>query len=486
MDIEELAERDKSHIDQAQSRLDSSSLTDFMRGNGVKRLYEEIYADSGFGDLLADTRPTYYRKDSALASGYVAADTDPVIVFLKPSISHEGDLIDYTGMNSQHFLSQVANEQVIPVRAKARKYADNDFYRSFFDDWRHHPELSGRWPVFANPVEEALETDLVARDYWKPRAKELVDRYDLVGETVRPTPELPERVATKYLAERLTYLHAVGQDAIVDLVRGLLQRYQESLSSTGDRSQQHLNDAAMAAFFGSMIYSSPAFRSMGSTITMSRSDYANAVRWLNQIVDARRRQGSLERSLVGSLIEITAPISGSLLNLDDKARARLTVPENGRLNPASFEQMTNSETAYQSLAELTEVQHRHSDDLEDALSSGSFDSLSDSFEELREVRQNLREVKLEEVTAATDWLRTPINYASEIVGHLPTSLPTGGPAEMVTDLLTTDVTYDFFDAVIHAYQQKEIQRFVDEEPAMAMRGQIWESNYRWADRERLF
>lgn len=362
---------------------------------------------------------------------------------------------------------------------------DNQFYESLFDDWSHHPDLSGRYPLFANPIEEVLDRDVTTRDYWKPKAKELVDRFDLVGETVQPTDELPERVATRYLAERLTYLRAVKQDAVADLIRGLLQRYKDA-TTTDTNPQVHLDDAATAAFFGSMIYSSPVFRSMGSAITLSRSDYANAVRWLNRMVRARRKKDRLTRSLVRSLIEITAPISSSLLNLDDRARAKLTVPENGRLTPSSFDRVTNSETVYQTLEETTELQHRHSDNLGEALSSGTFDSLSDSFVELREVRTNLREVKLEEVTAAKDWIRTPINYASEIVGHLPSTGVGGGPAEAVIDLLTTDVTYNFFDAVIKAYKERDIQKFVNGKPAMTMRGRVWESDYRWAEQEQLF
>lgn len=485
MDVEKLAERDDKRLENARSLLDGSSLTEFMRGDDVKGLYEDIYADSGFGELIAATRPTYYRKDSALAAGYVTADADPVIVFLKPSLSHEGEFIDYTGMNTQFFLTQVAHDQVIPVRARAEKYAENPFYESLFDDWSHHPNLSGRYPLFANPVEEVLDQDVTTRDYWKPKAKELVDRFNLVGETVQPTDELPERVATRYLAERLTYLRAVKQDTVADLVRGLLQQYKDATTSDTN-PQTYLDDAAAAAFFGSMIYSSPVFRSMGSAITLSRSDYANAVRWLNRMVRARRETDRLTRSLIKSLIEITAPISSSLLNLDDRARAKLAVPEKGRLTPSSFDRMTNSETVYQTLEETTELQHRHSDKLGEALSSGTFDSLSDSFAELREVRANLQEVKVEEVTAAKDWIRTPINYASEIVGHLPSTGVGGGPAEAVIDLLTTDVTYDFFDAVIKAYQERDIQKFLDEKPAMAMRGRIWESDYRWAEQEQLF
>jgi hypothetical protein len=455
-----------------------------MRGDDVKRLYEEIYADSGFGELIATTRPTYYRKDSALAAGYVTTDADPVIVFLKPSLSHEGEFIDYTGMNTQFFLTQVASDQVIPVRAKAEKYVNNQFYESLFDDWSHHPDLSGRYPLFANPIKEVLDEDVTTRDYWKPKTKELVDRFDLVGETVQPTDELSERVATRYLAERLTYFRAVKQDAVADLIYGLLQRYKDA--TTSDTKQVYLDDAATAAFFGSMIYSSPVFRSMGSAITLSHSDYANAVRWLNRVVHARRENDRLTRDLVGSLIEITAPISSSLLDLDDRARAKLTVPENGRLTPSSFNRVTNNETVYQTLEETTELQHRHSDNLEEALSSGTFDSLSDSFAELREVRTNLRDVKLEEVTAAKDWIRSPINHASGIVGHLPSTGVGGGPAEAVFDLLTTDVTYDFFDAVIKTCQKRDIRRFPKENPEMTMRGRVWEADYRWAEQEQLF
>jgi hypothetical protein len=485
MDIETLAERDDEHVERARRLLDGPSLTDFIADDEVKGLYESIYADSGFGDVIAETRPTYYRKDSALAAGYAAADTDPVIVFLKPSITHESDLIDYTGMNTQFFLTQVAEGQIIPVRAKAEKYDDNPFYRSFFDDWRHHPELSGRYPVFANAVEEVLDRDFNEADFWKPKAKELAERFDLVGEMVQPTEELPERVATKYLAERLVYLRAVNQDTVADLVRGLLQRYHEARSGSAE-ARQYLEDAATAAFFGSMLYASPVFRSMGSSITLSRSDYANAVRWLNQVVETRRQRSRLTREFVGSLVEITAPISSSLLNLDDKARSRLTVPENGRLHPSAFDGLSNNETVARTLEETTSLQHRHADDLEAAMTSGSFDRLADSYEELREVRTNLRETKLEEVGAAKEWLRTPINYASEIVGHLPLSPVGGDPGEAVLNVLTSNQTYDFFDAVVRAYRQEEIQEFVERKPAMTMRGRVWESDYRWADRERLF
>lgn len=489
MDVEMLAEHDSEYIERARTQLSGPSLVDFMRDQDVKELYELIYADSGFGDLIADHRPTYYRKDSALAAGYAAVDTDPLLVFLKPSITSEDDLIEYTGMNTQFFLSQVAGDQVIPVRAKAEKYREKPFYESFFAEWRHHPELDGRYPIFGNAVEEVLDREFTDRDFWRPKAQELVREFDLVGETVRPTSELPERVATKYLAERLVYLRAVGQDALADSIRRQLRRYERSLDGTAN-SQLLLEDAAAMAFFSSMIYSAPVFRSMGSAITMSRSDYANAVEWLNSAVENRRRHGRFEgeggMQLLKSFIQLTSPISSSILNVGDDESARITVPHRGRLQSSNFDRMTNNETLLQSVERTTDVQHEHTEELESALVSGSFDSLSDSFDELREVRKNLRETKMEEIKSATDWLRTPINYASEVVGHLPSTPVPDDPAKFVLNCLTSPETYDFFDAVVEMYQQKRLESFVEKTPEMAMKGRVWESGYQWAERERLF
>jgi len=489
MDIETLAEQDAECIERARTYLSGPSLVDFLRDEDVKELYELIYATSGFGDLIADHRPTYYRKDSALAAGYAAVDTDPVIVFLKPSITSENDLIEYTGMNTQFFLSQVAADRIIPIRAKAEKYRGKPFYESFFEEWRHHPELDGRYPIFGNAVEEVLDRDFNDRDFWRPKAKELAHEFDLVGETVRPTSELPERVATKYLAERLVYLRAVGQDTLADAIRRQLRQYERSLSGSKN-SLLLLEDAAAMAFFSSMIYASPVFRSMGSTITMSRSDYANAVEWLNNAVEERRRRGRFEgeggMQSIKSFIQLTAPVSKSILDRGDEGSTRITVPRGGQLQASNFRRMSNNETVAQTIEQTTEVQHRHSDELEAALLSGSFGSLSDSFEELREVRKNLRKTKMEEITSATDWLRTPINYASEVVGHLPTTPVPDDPANFVLNSLTSSETYDFFDAVLEMYQQKQLESFVEETPEMAMKGRVWESGYRWAERERVF
>lgn len=489
MDVEALAEQDAECIERARTHLTGPSLVDFLRDEDIKQLYELIYATSGFGDLIADHRPTYYRKDSALAAGYAAVDADPVIVFLKPSIASEDDLIEYTGMNTQFLLSQVAEDRIIPIRAKAEKYRGKSFYESFFDEWRHHPELDGRYPIFGNAVEEVLDREFNDRDFWRPKAKELARDFDLVGETVRPTSDLPERVASKYLAERLVYLRAVGQDALVESIRRQLRRYERSLSGSKN-SQLVLEDAATMAFFSSMLYSSPVFRSMGSAITMSRSDYANAVEWLNGVVEERRRRGWFEgeggiESLKG-FMRLTAPISKSVLDRDEDGSTRITVPRGGRLQASNFRRISNNETVAQTIERTTEVQHRHADELEAALLSGSFGSLSDSFEELREVRTNLRETKMEEITTATEWLRTPINYASEVVGHLPSTPVPDDPAKFVLNCLTSSETYDFFDAVLEMYQRKQLESFVEETPEMAMKGRVWESGYRWAERERVF
>lgn len=486
MNIEKLTERDEAFIERTQSCLDNTSLVEFMQEDGIKELYEHIFSESGFGELIANSRPTYYRKDSALASGYAAADTDPVIVYLKPEINHEADLIDYTGLNKQFFLSQVAQDQIIPVRARGDEYRENEFYQSFFEDWRHHEEIGDRFPIFANPVEETIKSDVSSDKYWKSKAKEVANTFELAGESVQPTPELPSRPATKYLAERLIFLRAVNQESIIELIEGLLYEYKDSLSALNEPSQQYLDNAARAAFYGSMLYSAPIFKSMGSAITMSPTDYANAVDWLNTIVEERRERGALERSFISNLIEITAPVSSSLLNIDQKAKTRLTVPERGKLSQSGFNKLNNSEDVYETLEDTTELQHSHTDKMIEALSEGSFSGLSDSYDELRECRHNLHETKLEEVTAAKDWLQTRINYVSEVVGHLPRTPVDGGPAEFITNRLLSDTTWEFFDVVLEAYRNKDIQKFVDQQPTMAMKGRVWESSYEWAESPTIY
>ncbi|MBB6645910.1 hypothetical protein [Halobellus ruber] len=458
MDVEQLEEDDRQQKETARSFVeDRSDLTDLVTEGGLKGVYASIYGDTRWGGYIAESSPTYYRKDAAYASDYAAKDTQPVIVFLLPSISDEEGFREYTGMGREYFLEQVNERTVIPIRAGADVYRSNEFYETMFDRWDEvadgaHP------PLYANALEDAVAFQ---GKFWKSRAHDLVadDNYPrMLGESVRPDPDLDPRPATRYLAERLEYLDVAGRDIVVDAIELLLDEYQE----TGEKP--YLETAATVAFYAHEIFTAPIFYTMGSTVTFSRADYVESVEFINRVYEERENTPRVVRALA----RLSIPVSKMLLKRQQDARTLLPSPEEP-LSREEFHDLRHRERLADELETATEYERQFEESLTAAQLDGDIADLGDDFTELREIRQNALKTKLEEMTAINDWIETPVNFCAKVTAALPTTPITG-----VSDLVTSNETWEFVDAVNELIRTGRMKELYEGAETVQLQGQVWE------------
>jgi hypothetical protein len=219
----------------------------------LKSFYaQDIYPE--YKDLIIEKEPTYYRKGSGLARDYAYRSNNPVIVYLRPDIRDEDALYRYTGMETDLFLTQVKNNEIIPTRGLWTEYKDNDFYKEFFDKWETTEELAKKPPVFANVIESCL----IGEDFWRATATELEKKYPfLKNRMVKPVLELEPFDAVRFFAEKMSYLELIGMNDLTGDVKNLLKEYR----STQDSDK--LKNAEMIIFYAHQIFSAKPFYSFG-------------------------------------------------------------------------------------------------------------------------------------------------------------------------------------------------------------------------------
>jgi|APHM01.1.fsa_nt_gi hypothetical protein len=138
MDIEYLADRNRKSVMDARQVIKKHNGFDTITSEGaVKKIYASIHDNRGFADLLKQSEPTYYRRDTAKARDYIWYDYNPTIVFMPHWESSETGFKEYTGLDIDSFFTQVQNGSLIPVFGKAENY-DNDLFQELLINGRNN------------------------------------------------------------------------------------------------------------------------------------------------------------------------------------------------------------------------------------------------------------------------------------------------------------------------------------------------------------
>jgi hypothetical protein len=404
-----LQENEKNEIKRMKSALDNRALFNYIFSGELKKLYATVYPD--YKTLILKKNPTYYRKESAIAMDYSMKDTNPVIVFLNPSITQEGQFIEYTGMSTQIFLEKLNNDEIIPTRDYYYRYTNveysNKFYMDFFKEW--NKKASDRPPVFANTLSATFSGE---RDPpWKTEYLYLMEQYPFLAGTVKTHPELGEKRTLDFFAERFFWMRTIGRQEYVDDILFLLNKY-----SKNQTDKQLFDNVIAMTKYGHQIFSAHKYYAMGSTVTFSVNDYRETVELINRLIQDRKNRNVFIDSLIG----ISLPLSCFLEHNLKKSLIRsfdIIFPSKKNLfrdNESDYHKFQKDSDWIEGREQFTDNENKLQENLE-KVSKGHFISaskISDNREELAESLHNYNQCVLNSKMRIGDYVKTSIEYCN--------------------------------------------------------------------------
>jgi len=455
----DLKTQDEEKIENVKQVLENKEyFKKIARLGGLKTFYaQHIYPE--YEDLIIKKEPTYYRKGSGLARDYAYRSSNPVIVFLKPNITEERELFRYTGMESDLFLTQVENNEIIPTRGLWKEYEGNDFYKNFFDKWDTNDNLDKKPPVFANVTESFLSGE----DFWKAEANELEKKFPfLIGMKVKPVPELESHDAVRFFAERICYLELIGMNDFAGDVKNLLKEFKLTKKS------DNLKNAIMIIFYGHQIFSVKSFYSFGSTVTFSNTDYFTATEKIEEIWKKRDERKKLGHTLIRMYMPLSSYISNVKKNLEFLIPKKTTKSEDEKVYENFYEIISDYRE------EATSAENQCNNDLQDFPQKG-IDSLDVSRIKLVECVEGYRESLIDSIAVPHKWLNTGFEIGSTISIEPSTSL---------SDLILNP---DIFSAINELFKKNRQWKYLSENilPSTGTKISVWETGKKAELKEQL-